>query len=149
MSALDSSEVRPGLVVHIDTSVLRSLHCCETNAEVKDGYDRAVVGPHYFLVIKILGDIALAVPLFSKTAPGNELLREELKSGLADKWIGEPSYFSRWQHWRIPPFALAAASAAEESGPNNRRAYATQAHEAIGSIGEWATKNRCEWRKVS
>lgn len=148
MPAVSEQEVKPGLVVHLDTNELRKIGGSSTNAEVARAEDRAVVGPHYFLVVEVNGAMATAVPLFSKYAPGSEQLHEGSKAGLADKWIGEPSYFSRWQHWQIPVAAVAAASATEESDSTTRRQYATHTPAALQAIAAWQRKNRAQFRAL-
>jgi hypothetical protein len=34
-----------------------------------------------------------------RRSPSKWALDEAAKGGLADKWIDEPTYFSKWQHW--------------------------------------------------
>ncbi len=53
MPPIDRSEIRPGIVVHLDTEVLRREGGSESNAEVTADGDRAVRGPHYFLVVEV------------------------------------------------------------------------------------------------
>lgn len=146
MPVVSEQEVKPGLVVHLDTDELRKIGGSLTNAEVAMTGDRAVVGPHYFLVVEVDGPMATAVPLFSKCALGSEPLHEKHKAGLADKWIGERSYFSRWQHWQIPIAAVAAASATEESDQTNRRQYAASKPAVLQTIAVWQGKNRAKFR---
>ena len=150
MSSLSEQEVEAGRVVHLDTTVLRNLGGSQTNAQVTVSQDRAVVGPHYFLITSVdeQAGTCLAVPLFSKFAPGSELLDENKKSGYADKWRGENSYFSRWQHWIIPVSAIPAASVDEESDPTSRRSYAAAETETLSAISAWAEKNRCNYRNL-
>jgi hypothetical protein len=148
MPAVTEEEVKPGLVVHLDTAELRQLGGSSTNAELSNKQDRAVTDPHYFLVLEKLNEYCLAVPLFSGSAPGNSRLNESLKSGLSDKWFGEKSYFSRWQHWRIPISCVAAASSSEESSHENRRGYAIKSPRVLASIAAWQTKNRASYRAL-
>ncbi|WP_457653672.1 hypothetical protein [Rhodocaloribacter sp.] len=148
MSAVKRAEVSAGLVVHLDTQVLRDLRGAETNAKVCNGHDRAVQGPHYFLVLEVEADTCIATPLFSKAASGSDLLDEARKAGLADKWIGQPTYTSRWQHWRIPLASIEAASRDEESDPVNRRTYARGDAAELERILSWQAKNRCPYRAV-
>jgi hypothetical protein len=144
MSAVVSDEIRLGLVIHLDTDILRELGGCETNAEQSDIEDRAVHGPHYFLVVEVHDqlEVCTAVPLFSQSAPGSERLQEPLKAGYPDKWIGDDSYFSRWQHWRIPLRHVEAASATDEADRQNRRTYAESKPDELGRILTWQDKNR-------
>lgn len=148
MSAVKATEVTPGLVVHLDTAALRNLGGAETNAEVNGGHDRAVQGPHYFLVLEVAGDRCTAAPLFSTQAPGSDQLAESGKSGLADKWIGTKTHTSRWQHWRIPLASIEAASADEVSSPGDRRRYAGQGDTELRRLLSWQTKNRAGYRAV-
>ena len=80
MSAVKQGEVSAGLVVHLDTPVLRNLGGAETNAEVSNAHDRAVQGPHYFLVLKVDAGACIATPLFSQSAPGSDELDEAHKA---------------------------------------------------------------------
>ena len=150
MTAVRPAEVIPGLVVHLDTGVLRSLGGSETNATIDGGNGRAVQDPHYFLVLEVsaTGTIFTAVPLFSKAAPGSECLDNSAKSGFADKWIGQSTYFSRWQHWRIPLTSIEAASVDEESQPTDRRGYAMTDMSRLANILEWQNHNANPYRLV-
>jgi hypothetical protein len=150
MAEVAEDEVVPSLVAHLDTSVLRSLGGCKTNAEIEKGVDRAVMGPHFFLVLEV--DAAcracLAVPLFSKKAAGSQPLDETLKSGLGEGWIGKESRFSKWQHWRIPLGSMGPASLRERSHRGNRRRYAAGYLAALQEIARWQDSNRAPWRDV-
>jgi len=148
MTAVKATEVRPGLVVHLDTAVLRKLGGAETNAEVNGTHDRAVQGPHYFLVLEVGADRCTAAPLFSIQAPGSDQLAESGKSGLADKWIGDPTYTSRWQQWRIPLASIEAASADEESSSSDRRGYSGTEFTEVATLLSWQTRNRAGYRAV-
>ena len=148
MPAVTEAEVKPGLVVHLDTAELRQLGGSSTNAELSSRQDRAVTDPHYFLILETLNEHCLTVPLFSGNAPGNSRLNESLKSGLPDKWRGEKSYFSRWQHWRIPTSCVAAASSSEESSHEDRRGYAIKSPKTLAEIAGWQTKNRAPYRAL-
>jgi len=115
-----------------------------TNA--KEGRD--VRGPHYFLVLKVDRDCCTAVPLFSCPASGSVQLDEPLKTGLPDKWCGQPSCFSQWQHWRIPLASIVSASGDEESDPATRRRYAASKPDCLNNILRWETRNHCSYRPV-
>jgi hypothetical protein len=143
VAALDESEVRPGLAAHLDTGVLRHLGGAETNAQRTATEDRAVTGPHYFLVLEVdtAAGRCTAVPLFSEPTRGSDPLDDALKGGRAQKWIGKPSYFSRWQHWRIPLAHFKAVSAREESSPADRRTYAVNDPNTLQAIVKWQTQN--------
>ncbi len=148
MSGVAESEGALGLVVHLDANLLRELGGSSTNAELSKSEDRAVERPHYFLILDLDDDVAVATPLFSKYAPGSEPLEEKLKSGLPDKWRGEPSYFSRWQHWRIPLSAIPASSAEDQSETGSRRMYATNDKDVLARAASWICKNRACWRPL-
>lgn len=148
MSAIEVQDVRPGLVLRLDPSVLRAEGGSETNAQRDETGDRAVAEPHYFLVLEV-DDAAgkcLAVPLYTKSAPGSQPLRESEKGGPADGWMGEETFFSRWQHWRIPLSAIPAASAGDDSEPANRRTYAATRPATLQDIASWYHRNRCAFR---
>ena len=138
-------EVAPGLVVHIDTNVLRAAGGSSTNAEATATGDRAVVGPHYFLILHVdpTSQTCVAVPLFSGHAPGNERLDDKLKSGLRSKWIGVDSYFSRWQHWRIPVSEIPAASMQDEADASTRPEIAAGASGDSILAGEESGRVAC------
>lgn len=150
MSALALQELRPGLVVHLDTAVLRRLGGSTTNAERRAGGDRAVHGPHYFLLLDAPDPAGLvtAVPLFSRPAPGSEPLDARRKRGALSLWQQAPSWYSRWQHWRIPTHALVAASAGELTTAADRCRYADDDPDALHAIARWAARNRAPWRAV-
>jgi len=148
MSAVRRGEVSAGLVVHLDTQVLRDRGGAATNAEVSNGHDRAVHGPHYFLILQVDADTCIAAPLFSNRAPGSDVLDDARKAGLADKWVGQATYTSRWQHWRIPLASIEVASADEESESGNRRTYAKGDVAELRRILAWQAKNRCAYRAV-
>lgn len=119
-----------------------------TNAVLTDVENRAVVGPHLFLLLEDAGMTWLAVPLFSRRGPGSVPLEEALKGGLADGWVGRQSYVSRYQHWKIPETAIVAASASEVSNQANRRTYADGALEKLPEMVRWTEKNRCDFRQL-
>ena len=148
MSAIRVEDIQPGLVIHLDPSLLKAQGGSETNAQRDETGDRAVPDPRYFLVLEVdrAAGTCLAVPLYSKSAPGSQPLQETEKGGLADRWIGEESFFSRWQHWRIPLSAIPAASVGDDSEPANRRTYAATQPATLRSIADWQHRNRCSFR---
>lgn len=146
MPQVPQQEVEPGLVVHIDTDELRRLGGSQTNAERTLTEDRAVRGPHYFLILEVTGDACVAAPLFTRRTPGAERLDENRKTGLPAKWIGQDSHFNRWQHWRIPLAAVEASSADEESNDANRRRYAHDERAVLAAILAWQARNRAGYR---
>ncbi len=147
---ITQDEITAGLVVRVDTTVLRARGDCQTNAVLGPTGDRAVVGAHDFLVVGVdaLTGVCTAVPLFSKTAVGNTPLVDGRKSGRAENWIGTNSYFSHWQHWRIPIASLMAAWEPDETSPDNRRRYATGDTSALDDIRVWESRNRSAYREA-
>jgi hypothetical protein len=143
-------EIIPGLVVQLDTTMLRTLGGCETNAVQNASGDRAVVGVHDFLVVGV--DAATgrctAVPLFDKPAVGSEPLVETHKSGYASGWIGTPSYFSHWQHWRIPSTAIVRASGGDPASATDRRKYSPADRSVLDDVKVWESHNRAPYRAV-
>jgi len=146
MPQVPQNEVVPGLVIHIDTAELRRVGGSQTNAERTPSEDRAVQGPHYFLVLEVTGGACTAVPLFTRWTPGAERLDEGKKSGLPAKWRHQDSHFSRWQHWKMPLAAVEAASTDEESTASNRRMYANGDRATLSAILTWQTRNRAPFR---
>lgn len=147
MPPLDRSEISPGIVVRLDTSLLRATGGSLTNAQLSGDEDRAVTGVCDFLVLAVDAgaESALALPLYPKSAPGSAPLEAARKSGPAD-WLAEPVFYSRWQHWRIPLDALVAASADETTLPTARRTYSSWHADTLRDLANWVTRNRCEFR---
>ena len=145
---LTQDEITAGLVVRVDTTVLRARGDCETNAVRGPHGDRAVVGSHDFLIVSVdaPSGVCTAVPLFTKTAVGNTPLVDGRKSGRADNWIGSDRYFSHWQNWRIPIRSLIAAWEPDETSADNRRRYATGDTSALDDIRVWESRNRSAYR---
>ena len=148
MSTLDISEIRPGLVVRVDTEALRAAGGSETNAQATPQQDRAVRGVHDFLVLAVdaAHGVCTAVPLFPKTAPGSSPLDRRKRAGDAAGWLESPAFFSHWQHWRIPLAALAAAAADDPGEAGARRSYAATDPDALQDALNWASRNRCAFR---
>lgn len=143
-------EVTPGLVVHLDTAVLRAFGGCQTNAVSNAAGDRAVVGACDFLVVGVdaTSGVCTAVPLFDKSAVGNEPLVDSRKTGFAREWIGTTTYFSHWQHWRIPSAALVAASAGDPATAADRRGYSKADRSVLDDVKVWESHNRAAYRAV-
>lgn len=152
MTAVTRDEVRPGLVVHLDTARLRALGGSETNAQATPQQDRAVADARDFLVLAV--DAArgrcTAVPLFVKTAPGSSPLDPRRRTGDAAGWGAAPAFYSHWQHWTIPLDAVAAASEGDPGAPGARRAFAAgdaqDDRDALQDILNWSAHNRCAFR---
>jgi hypothetical protein len=147
MPPLDRSEISPGIVARLDTAVLRASGGSLTNAQLSAEEDRAVTGSVDFLVVALdeASGSALALPLYPKSAPGSAPLDPARKSGPAE-WLAEPVFYSRWQHWRIPLDALAAASTEETSTASARRTYSSWHADTLQELANWASRNRCKFR---
>lgn len=150
MAAVCEDEIVPSLVVQLDTNHLRQLGNSRTNAEKTPDEDRAVVGPHSFVVVATKpGDrSAILCPIFSEHAPGSSQLAEAKKSGFQNNWANVDLFFSKWQHWEIPFDDIVASSAIENTPQGNRRHYANGDNETLAWMLSWTAKNRAPWRPV-
>jgi hypothetical protein len=150
MTQLDVSEIVPGVVARLDTRQLRSLGGSETNAQLSDTEDRAVTDVHDFLVVagNAAAGTCTAIPLFPKSSPGSAPLDPKKQWGNIDGWLTDPVHYSRWQHWRIPLAAFAAASAEDPGGTDARRSYSAGDADTLQDLANWATRNRCAFRVV-
>ena len=148
--SLTHEDVTPGLVVQLDTAVLRALGGCQTNAVLGPEGDRSVVGTQPFLLVGLdaAAGRCTAVPLFAKTAVGNQPLEDGKKSGRADEWIGTDTFFSRWQHWRIPVASVVAELTDDPATTANRRRYAATDRSALDDIKNWEGRNRAAYREA-
>ncbi len=148
--SLKHEDVTPGLVVQLDTSELRALGGAQTNAVLGPEGDRSVVGTQDFLIVGLdaVASRCTAVPLFAKSAVGNQPLEHDKKSGRAEQWIGTDTFFSRWQHWRIPVSSVVAASAGDPATSADRRRYAAADRSALDDIKNWEGRNRAAYRDV-
>jgi hypothetical protein len=152
MAAFLPNEVVPGVVVHVESDQLRGQRA-ESNADPQ----RIVIGPHYFLVLSVNGNTVTCVPLYSDRArranfdrgPDKVLLPEGGKSGHADDWLGEDTFYSKWQFWRVHVNDLCAASGSDRSPQQDRRKYAANAPAALRQIAEWITRNRNGFQPVA
>ncbi len=143
-------DITAGLVVTLDTTLLRALGNAQTNAVRGPEGDRAVAGTHDFLVVGVdsMTGVCTAVPLFGKSAVGNQPLVDARKAGRTVGWIGTDVYFSRWQHWRIPMASLVEASGAETTTTADRRRYAADDRSTLDDIRAWESRNRERYRPV-
>ena len=145
---LTLDEITPGLVVRLNTAALRAHGGSQTNAVLGPEGDRAVTGSSDFLIVGL--DVATgrctAVPLFAKTAVGNQPLESAKKTGQEDEWIGTDTFFSHWQHWRIPLAAVVAASGDDMTTSASRRRYAATDRSALDDIKNWEGRNRATYR---
>ncbi|MCC6241427.1 MAG: hypothetical protein IT353_01245 [Gemmatimonadaceae bacterium] len=148
--SVSEQEIVPGLVVQLDTATVRALGGAQTNAELSGSADRAVLGTVDFLVVGV--DLSrttcTAVPLFAKSAVGNQPLDASKKSGGDASWTATEHWFSRWQHWRIPLAHVEAASAGEATEPLGRRRYAAADRSALDDIKNWEIRNRAPYRSA-
>lgn len=142
------AEVTPGLVLQLDSKRLRKTRDSRTNAEIGAEGDRAVGEVHTFLLVGVdaTSGLCTAVPLFAKTAVGNQPLEEPGRSGGDTSWRETPVYFSRWQHWRIPMATLLAAVEDDGTTDATRRRYAAEDRTALDDIRSWEKKNRSAYR---
>lgn len=134
----------------LDTTTLRLLGGSHTNAAIGPEGDRSAVDLHDFLIVGVdaASGVCTAVPLFTKTAVGNQPLLESKKSGGADHWIGTDTFFSHWQHWRVPLTSIVAASQPDATSSTTRRRYAAHDRTALDEIRSWEKRNRSVYRAV-
>lgn len=147
---LAPTDITPGLVLRVDTTQLRALGGSQTNAELGATGDRAVSGVTDFLVVGVDRGtgVCTAVPLFPKAAVGNQPLDDEHKRGGDAAWRATPTFFSRWQHWRVPVDALIAATAPTDAARADHRQYAPGDGPTLDDIRVWESRNRAAYRPV-
>lgn len=145
---LSPSDITPGLVLHLDTATLRARGDSQTNAESGAAGDRAVTGTSDFLVVGVdrATGLCTAVPLFPKAAVGNQPLDDAHKRGGDAAWRDTPTFFSRWQHWRIPVDSLLAATDADSASLSDRPQYAPGDGPTLDDIRVWESRNRAPYR---
>lgn len=148
MTQIDVAEIVPGLVARLDTGQLRTLGGSETNAQRTDNEDRAVTDTRDFLVVATDAQrgTCTALPLFAKPSPGSATLDPKKQWGNIEGWLTETVHYSRWQHWRMPLNACAAASTEDPGSNGARRSYAAGDADTLQDLANWATRNRCEFR---
>jgi hypothetical protein len=142
------STLQAGVVVRLDTDALRAHGGCLTNAVIGPQGDRAVTGTHDFLVLYVDATTSMctAVPLFHKSAVGNQPLVDALKSGPPVAWIGMEVFFSHWQHWRIPSALVHEAMEHDGLTAETRRSYAVGNPSALDDVRMWESHNRASYR---
>jgi len=150
MPAVSEGELVPGLVVQLDTDRLRQLGNSRTNAEKTPDGDRAVIGPHSFVVVATnpADRSAILCPIFSEWAPGSAQLAEAKKSGFMHNWSNVDLFFSKWQHWQIPYDDIVASSDIENTPHGDRRQYASGDNGTLSWMLSWTERNRAPWRPV-
>ncbi|CAN5116744.1 hypothetical protein BH09GEM1_BH09GEM1_39580 [soil metagenome] len=148
MPQIELPEIIPGLVARIDTRQLRTIGGSETNAQQTDSEDRAVADTRDFLVVAVdvPHGVCTAIPLFAKPSPGSATFDPKKQWGNIEGWLTETTHYSRWQHWRIPLTAFAAASSEDPGSGGARRSYAAGDADALQDLANWATRNRCVFR---
>lgn len=150
-SPLLLADILPGRVVRLDTALLRDLSSSETNAVQQGDTDRAVTDVNDFLVVAVDAAAArcTAVPLFPRSAVGNQPLDDAKKSGGDEAWRASPTYFSRWQHWRIPLAGVIAAAVSDAATDGERRGYALGDTSTLDDIRNWEHQNRAAYRLLT
>jgi hypothetical protein len=147
---ITTSDITPGRILSVDTTLLRERGDSDTNAILGPEGDRAVTGTHPFLIVAV--DAArgqcTAVPLFTKTAVGNQPLDDAKKSGMPDGWKGTDWFFSRWQHWRVPLEALVAAAPDDAWNAAPPRRYGIGDTSTLNEVRNWETRNRASYRRA-
>ena len=63
-------------------------------------------------------------------------------------WRDTASFYSRWQHWRIPIRDLVAASVGEVTSAADRCTYAADDPAVLRTIAAWAARNRSPYRPL-
>lgn len=150
MSAVQPTEIQPGIVIHLDPAILRRNGGCETNAKRTSAKDHAVTGEHYFLILELCDENGkcIAAPLFSEDGKDKVLLRENLKVGEPNQWAGGIYHVFKWQLWRIPLRLVPLASGGDTSEPTTRRYYAMSEPGRIAEMASWRIKAREPFRPV-
>lgn len=152
MTNFTEAELFAGMVVHLSPDSLKTQPGVQTNVDVgrevtdKSGRNK---DDHYFLLLEKDNDGQwLCMPLFSRTAPGSEALSEALKGGEPINWIGQPSYVSRFQHWKASGTAIVNSQKNDTSSPGNRRTYAVGNPSELGRLSAFKLNNRNQFRPV-
>jgi len=150
MTAVKASELRPGLVVFLDTRTLRDIGGASTNTLSTPATDFATQDARYFLVLEVdpVAAELLAAPLFGEPGPDKAPLDTELKSGFKASWVGEQSYYFDRQFWRIPIAAIERASRNDTSISGYRRRYAANRPEVLKEIVASCERVAQPWRPV-
>ncbi len=140
-------DVAAGLVVRLDTTILRERGGSLTNAVLSPDGDRAVTGETDFLILSVdvKSGMCTAVPLFPKSAVGNQPLEADKKTG-PKAWKETITYFSRWQHWRVPIASIVAASRVDDSAWDTRRYYSQTDRSPLDDVKNWEGRNRAAYR---
>ncbi len=145
--SISHDDIAAGLVVRLDTAVLRARGGALTNAVLGPDGDRAISGESDFLILSVdaKSGMCTAVPLFPKSAVGNQPLEADKKTG-PRTWKEETTYFSRWQHWRVPSASIVAASSVDDSAWDTRRYYSQTDRSPLDDVKNWEGRNRAAYR---
>ena len=149
MSGVSTQEICAGLSVRLDTQQLRNLGGCRTNASAGPP-DRAVQGPHQFLILEIdaARNECLAVPLFTNQAPGNRLLDKLRMTGTLPAWLNGTYHYSIYQHWWIPLAHIPGTSGTEITAAGSRSYYARTDAAELASIAGTIAMNKFGFRAI-
>lgn len=148
MPAVEINEISPGLNAFLDIDVLKVCAGVETNARTNTAADNKKLRP--FLILSILEDgRALCVSLHSGPGDGRLLLDSQLKQGPGTGWTKRPSYFSRYQFWKLPLDCVVRASHRERSAVGNRQRYAVSDPQALTTIAAHWLDSDTSYRPIS
>lgn len=129
MSSILPIEILPGLMAHLDTSILLRDPKCMTNVP-----NLALIpnraGPFLVLSRDLEEDGFLCVPLYSHSGVNRLQLDQSAKHGHPG-WTAPDSYWHRQQFWVIPATALCRASHLDLSRCGRRNFYASDRLEEI------------------
>lgn len=149
MAALTSTEVRPGLVVYQEPSVLKACSGCWSNV-ISDDVIVDRKGP--FLVLEEQDKGWLTVPLFSnknETQSDRVELDRSLKEGFR-AWTESDSFYSKFQFWIIPTHCLVAASIGVEfSQVGSRNTFGKGQESALASVLAYKDDSAAGYRQIS
>jgi hypothetical protein len=138
-----TGEIRPGVVVLLDSEKLAAGSDCFSSAWIEPGRSSPTVGDHYYLILTEEDEEGyyLAVHLHSEAGAQREELTGN-KTGFMDQWSHNPSYFYRREFWKLTTAAIVRSSYRDRSPMNGRRHYAVGDENKLQSILAWHRKNR-------
>lgn len=103
-SEIGIDEITPGLVLHLEPSVLVAGGATCTCTE-----DRRVRGPHWFVCVEINGESGRWWPIYSRNGVGRVVLTSRGRSG-HPKWTSSECYYHTGQVWSAPHRVIVAAA---------------------------------------
>lgn len=120
---LTATEIRPGLVLHLDPRVLdaEGAACsCAPGLRVK--------GPHFFVCISASGALGQWLPLYSRPGVGRRELPPHGRTG-HEKWADGTFFWHKDQVWTASADAIqiAAKAGGDKSTPTARNLIAPTA----------------------